>query len=125
LLDGTNHTDTVAQTVSRGSLIVGNSTPKWDELTIGANRTVLTSDGTDASWQPIGFIPPANPGPGYGWTPWSWFTDFDWKCDFTPPEVVASVLLLATGGGANSSTTATEAGHPGIYTHAASGAGDV
>lgn len=53
LLDGSNHTDTVAQTVSRGSLIYGNSTPKWDELTIGAASTVLKSDGTDASWGTI------------------------------------------------------------------------
>ena len=59
LLDGSNHTDTVAQTVSRGSLIYGNSTPKWDELTIGANGTVLSSDGTDVSWQP------ATSGSGY------------------------------------------------------------
>lgn len=50
LLDGTNHTDTVAQTVSRGSIIYGNSTPKWDELAIGAAGKVLYSDGTDVSW---------------------------------------------------------------------------
>lgn len=53
LLDGANHTDTVAQTVSRGSLIYGNSTPKWDELVIGAANTVLRSDGTDVSWGAI------------------------------------------------------------------------
>lgn len=50
LLDGSVHPDTVAQTVSRGSLVYGNSTPKWDELTIGASGTVLRSDGTDAAW---------------------------------------------------------------------------
>jgi hypothetical protein len=53
LLDGSAHTDTVAQGVTRGSLIYGNSTPKWDELVIGASaspKKVLTSDGTDASW---------------------------------------------------------------------------
>lgn len=50
ILNATAHTDSVTQTVSRGSLIVGNSTPKWDELTIGANGTVLTSNGTDVSW---------------------------------------------------------------------------
>lgn len=50
LLDGSVHTDTAAQTVSRGSLVYGNSTPKWDELTIGAAGFVLTSDGTDAAW---------------------------------------------------------------------------
>lgn len=52
LLDGSVHTDTVAQTVSRGSLIYGNTTPAWDELVIGAAGRVLTSDGTDVSWQP-------------------------------------------------------------------------
>lgn len=53
LLDGSAHTDTVAQTVSRGSLIYGDSTPKWNELTIGLNGKVLHSDGTDASWQTL------------------------------------------------------------------------
>ena len=49
LLDGVK-ADTVVQTVSRGSLIYGNSTPKWDELVVGAANTVLVSDGTDVSW---------------------------------------------------------------------------
>lgn len=53
LLDGSVHSDTVAQTVSRGSLIYGNSTPAWDELTIGSAGKVLTSDGTDVSWQTL------------------------------------------------------------------------
>ena len=53
LLDGSVHTDTVAQTVSRGSLIYGNSTPKWDELVVGAANSVLWTDGTDPSWQTI------------------------------------------------------------------------
>lgn len=50
VLDGAVHTDTVTQTVSRGSLIYGNSTPKWDELTIGSANTILRSDGTDVAW---------------------------------------------------------------------------
>lgn len=45
------HSDTVVQTVSRGSLIYGDSTPNWNELTVGGSGTVLTSDGTDVSWQ--------------------------------------------------------------------------
>src|SRR3990172_2759613 len=49
LLDGVK-ADTVAQTVSRGSLIYGNATPKWDELVVGAANSVLWSDGTDVSW---------------------------------------------------------------------------
>lgn len=51
LLDGSAHSDTVAQAVTRGSLVYGNSTPAWDELAIGAARKRLTSDGTDVSWQ--------------------------------------------------------------------------
>lgn len=50
LLDASTHSDTVAQTVSRGSLIYGNSTPKWDELVIGAANRLLVSNGTDAAW---------------------------------------------------------------------------
>lgn len=48
------HSDTVVNTVSRGSIIYGNSTPNWDELTIGASGTVLRSDGTDVSWSTDG-----------------------------------------------------------------------
>lgn len=50
LLDGNKHSDTVAQSVSRGSIPYGNSTPKWDELAIGAANRLLRSDGTDVSW---------------------------------------------------------------------------
>lgn len=53
LLDGSVHTDTVAQTVSRGSLVYGNSTPKWDEFVIGTAGKFLLSDGTDFSWSKI------------------------------------------------------------------------
>lgn len=47
---GPIHSDAATDTVSRGSLIVGNATPSWDELTIGSAGQVLTSDGTDAAW---------------------------------------------------------------------------
>ena len=50
VLDASKHTDSVAQTVTRGSLIYGNSTPKWDELVVGAANSVLWTDGTDVSW---------------------------------------------------------------------------
>lgn len=60
----TTHSDTLAATVVRGSVIVGNSTPKWAALTIGANHTVFVSNGTDASWGTDGSgltnIPAAN-----------------------------------------------------------------
>jgi len=51
ILDGSVHTDSVADGVSRGSLIYGNATPKWDELVKGAADTFLGSDGTDISYR--------------------------------------------------------------------------
>lgn len=69
LLDGSTHNDTAAQTVSRGSLIIGNSTPAWTELVIGAANRVLRSNGTDPSWAQValttdvsGVLPQANGG---------------------------------------------------------------
>ena len=54
LLDGSVHTDTAAQTVSRGSLVYGNSTPKWDELMVGASAGMfLRTDATDAMWSTL------------------------------------------------------------------------
>ena len=56
LLDGSKHTDTIAQTASRGSLIVATDPgggALWNELVIGASNTYLKSDGTDASWQTV------------------------------------------------------------------------
>jgi len=50
LLDGSEHTDTASQTASRGSIIIGNASSKWDELTVGGATFVLTSDGTDVAW---------------------------------------------------------------------------
>lgn len=63
------HSDTLAAGVSRGSLIVGNTTPAWSELVIGAANRVLRSNGTDASWAQVtlttdvtGILPMANGG---------------------------------------------------------------
>lgn len=56
LLDGSNHTDTIVQTASRGSIIVATDPgggALWNELVIGASGTYLKSDGTDASWQTV------------------------------------------------------------------------
>jgi hypothetical protein len=44
------HSDALAGSAVRGSIIVGNSTPKWAALGIGAAGYVLKSDGTDAAW---------------------------------------------------------------------------
>lgn len=51
LLDGTQNQDTLAAAVSRGSVIVGNSTPAWAEVTVGAAGTVVGSDGTDTAFR--------------------------------------------------------------------------
>lgn len=54
LLDGVNHTDTLAGSVARGDLIAGNATPKWARLPIGTNGFVLTSNGSDPVWSASG-----------------------------------------------------------------------
>lgn len=46
-------TDVVASSPSRGALIVGNSTPAWTVLPIGAASFYLRSDGSDPSWVAI------------------------------------------------------------------------
>jgi len=51
LLDGTVISDSVAQDVTRGSIVYGNATPAWDELVLGAADTFLGSDGTDVSYR--------------------------------------------------------------------------
>lgn len=45
-----SHSDTLAASVVRGDLIVGNTTPQWTRLAVGANTAVLTSNGTDPAW---------------------------------------------------------------------------
>ena len=69
LLDAANHTDTTASAVTRGDIIIGNSTPAWDDLAIGAAATVLRSNGVDPSWSSVvlttdvsGVLPIANGG---------------------------------------------------------------
>lgn len=46
-----SHTDSLAAAVTRGALIVGNVTPAWASLAAGAGGSLLSSDGTDPSWQ--------------------------------------------------------------------------
>lgn len=55
LLDGSQNQDTVAGTVVRGDLVVGNSTPKWARLALGSSGKVLKSDGTDAAWGNVAY----------------------------------------------------------------------
>ena len=47
---GALHTNTLAASVSQGSIIVGNGTPAWAELTVGASNSFITTDGTDIVW---------------------------------------------------------------------------
>jgi len=56
LLNTDWHTDVLLASVSQGSLIVGNATPKWSELTIGASGSFLMSDTDDAVWDDIGTL---------------------------------------------------------------------
>lgn len=45
LLDGSVHNDTALDAVTKGSIIVGNATPKWDELLVsGTDGSVLVED---------------------------------------------------------------------------------
>lgn len=50
ILDGVVHTDSVADAVTKGSLIAGNATPKWDELVVGTDEYSLVA----ASGQTLG-----------------------------------------------------------------------
>ena len=48
-----SHGDTLADAVVRGDVVVGNATPKWSRLAIGANERYIGSDGTDATWSQV------------------------------------------------------------------------
>lgn len=50
LLDGAVDQDTTASTVVQGDLVLGNSTPKWTRLGIGATANYLRSNATTAAW---------------------------------------------------------------------------
>jgi hypothetical protein len=53
LLDATVVNDVVTNSPTRGSLVVGNATPLWDELVLGSSGQYLRSDGLDAVWASI------------------------------------------------------------------------
>ena len=44
------HTDTDPQAVTRGSVIVADSTPEWTELVVGGAGEVVRTDGTDTTF---------------------------------------------------------------------------
>jgi hypothetical protein len=46
----TTHGDTLADTVVRGDILIGNATPKWARLAKGTAGYLLRSDGTDTAW---------------------------------------------------------------------------
>lgn|SRR2546425_3890253 len=67
----TSHGDSLAGTVVRGDVIVGNSTPAWSRLAVGSANRLLRSNGTDPSWAQVvlttdvsGILPVANGGTG-------------------------------------------------------------
>ncbi len=53
ILDSDSHGDTLTGTVTRGDLIVGNSTPKWSRLAKGSAGAFLRGDGTDTAWSTL------------------------------------------------------------------------
>jgi hypothetical protein len=49
----TAHSDTIGTGVTRGALLVGNSSLKWTRLTLGTSGYYLKSDGNDVVWAPV------------------------------------------------------------------------
>jgi len=45
-----SHSDTATASVVRGDLLIGSAVPQWTRLAIGANTSVLTSNGSDPTW---------------------------------------------------------------------------
>ena len=48
-----DHSDTTTATVVRGDIMIGNSTPAWTRLGVGATGKFIRSDGNDPSWSAI------------------------------------------------------------------------
>lgn len=69
LLDATSHTDTLADTPSVGSLIIGVGSTKWDELTIGTASQYLRMDGTPTTFAWTNLDISNDPAPELGATP--------------------------------------------------------
>jgi hypothetical protein len=69
------HTDTLAASVVRGDLIVGNATPAWARLAKGTQYQTLQGGASDPAWGAValnqasavsGILAPANGGTGLG-----------------------------------------------------------
>jgi hypothetical protein len=110
-----SHGDTLVGTVVRGDVIVGNSTPAWSRLAVGAANRVLRSNGTDPSWAQValgtdvsGVLPVANGGTGSAYFTVAGPTS---ARTLTFPDANATVLTsnaavtAAQGGTGNSSYT--------------------
>lgn len=53
VLDSTKHGDVLTGSITRGDILIGNSTPKIDRLAIGTTGKYVRSNGTDPSYQTI------------------------------------------------------------------------
>jgi len=93
------HPDTLADTVVRGDVMIGNSTPKWARLAKGAQYTSLNMGANDPAWGAIaldqsaavsGILAAGNGGTGSG------FTEFAGpaaaKKTFTLPNASSTIL---------------------------------
>lgn len=50
------HGDTSAASVTRGDMLVGNSTPAWARLPVGTYGQGVWTDGTDVQWESTSYI---------------------------------------------------------------------
>lgn len=62
------HGDSLVGAVVRGDVIIGNATPKFSRLAIGAANKVLKSNGTDAAWGNVAY-PELTGSPTYKFAP--------------------------------------------------------
>lgn len=100
---GADHSDTATDSVTRGSLIYGNSTPAWDELVIGSSGKLLRSDGTDAAWSTLYsvhqyvFAPEAAPDAAVSAGDWQGTTHVSGPSDETVKRVTFIAEVAGTG----------------------------
>jgi hypothetical protein len=112
LLDGSVNNDTVAHPPVRGDLIVGNSTPAWARFALGANHTVLKSNGTDPAWAAVdltadvtGTLPVGSGGTGLATGTSGGILGFTGSTTLISSGVLAATALMLGGGaGATPST---------------------